>query len=107
MCEKPSFIPTLQAVVSPGRTLHFEGTESTVSSRLLYHRAYASTWRPRQNVEGYNFLLQLKDLVYCLSHDCHFLLFRNDSTAMKTSKKFKQTNKHNFFVHFFAVLRRT
>ena len=34
---------TLQAVVSQGRTLRFDGKETTVSNRLLFHRACAST----------------------------------------------------------------
>ena len=35
---------TLRAVVSPGRTLRFDGKETTASNRLLFHRACASTW---------------------------------------------------------------
>ena len=34
---------TLRAVVSPGRTLRFDGKETTASNRLLFHRACAST----------------------------------------------------------------
>ena len=33
----------LRAVVSPGRTLRYEGRETTASNRLLFHRACAST----------------------------------------------------------------
>ena len=36
--------PTLRAVISPGRTLRFDGKEITASNRLLFHRASASTW---------------------------------------------------------------
>ena len=35
---------TLTAVVSPGRTLRFDGKETTASNRLLFHRACPSTW---------------------------------------------------------------
>ena len=35
---------TLRAVVSSGRTLRFDGKETTASNRLLFHRACASTW---------------------------------------------------------------
>ena len=51
---------TLRAVVSPGRTLRFDGKETTASNRLLYHRACASTW---------------------------WLRISNDKTATKTSTK--------------------
>ena len=51
---------TLRAVVSPGRTLRFDGKETTASNRLLFHRACASTW---------------------------WLRISNDKTATKTSTK--------------------
>ena len=34
---------TLRAVVSPGRTLRFDGKETTASNRLHFHRAYDKT----------------------------------------------------------------
>ena len=34
---------TLRALVSPGRTLRFDGKETTACNRLLFHRACAST----------------------------------------------------------------
>ena len=34
----------LRAEVSPGRTLRFDGIETTASIRLLFHRACMSTW---------------------------------------------------------------
>ena len=40
---------TLRAVVSPGRTLRFDGKETTASNRLLFHRACASTWWLRKS----------------------------------------------------------
>ena len=36
-------ITTLRAVVCPGRTLRYEGRETTASNQLLFHRACAST----------------------------------------------------------------
>ena len=33
----------LRALVSPGRTLRFDGKETTACNRLLFHRACAST----------------------------------------------------------------
>ena len=38
---------TLRAVVSSGRTLRFDGKETSASNRLLFHRACTSTWWPR------------------------------------------------------------
>ena len=51
---------TLRAVVSPGRTLHFNVIETTESNRLLFHRACMSMW---------------------------WLRISHDKTAMRTSTK--------------------
>ena len=37
-------------MVSPGRTLRYEGGETTAKNRLLFHPACASTWWIRQNI---------------------------------------------------------
>ena len=65
----------LPAVVSPGRTLCYEGRETTASNRLLFHRACASTWH-------------------------HFLLF-----CKKHQQNNNFTRTSQFLVHFFPFLR--
>ena len=61
-------------MVSPGRTLRYEGRETTASNRLLFHRACASTWH-------------------------HFLLF---CKKHQQNNNFARTSQ--FFVHFFPFL---
>ena len=72
---------TLQAVVSPGWTLRFNVKETTVSNRLFFHQACASTW---------------------------WLRISNDKTATRTLKKkvliSKTTTLHVHHAFIFAFL---
>ena len=61
-------------MVSPGRTLRYEGRETTSSNGLLFHRACASTWH-------------------------HFLLFYK-----KHQQNNNFARSCQFFVHFFLFL---